>query len=447
MQIIVALREGADREAFKVFLGTQGLAFTEFEFLPRIFEVEVGDSPSVVMVYADAECYDESDNTFHGGGNFPPTGTQQALDIEVPSSDTTYGYSDTWSLHRIVRGAGGAIRSLPTASSFNCYRSGVGVDIYIVDSGVNAAHPDLVGRAAAVDGSTDVWGHGTECATLAGGTKFGSAKDALIWGAQGLSSNGSGTTSALTAAVNAALSHYQGRAALNRPAVMNLSWYNVGSDAFSAVVASVIAAGIVVCACAGNNSADITVSGHQTYPASDANVICVACSNMVDGFAYESGSNWGSRVDVLAPGDMTRSGWLNYCHTSGATSAATAVTTGVVACMLQGYARLTGTAQVQAVVSYLKAQAQPLTINNISLWPNTTNKGVYLDPSATPTPIPGLSKVVMPDPKGYSSKGICPIIGLVVPATSVCHEVPHPPGITYPLAAGVSSSVRASVVS
>ncbi|KAF3919747.1 Cerevisin [Dactylellina cionopaga] len=61
-----------------------------------------------------------------------------------------------------------------------------GVDVYIVDSGVDVLHPEFGGRAStiftAVPDPRDLENHGTHVAGIVGSIHFGAAKNASIWG-------------------------------------------------------------------------------------------------------------------------------------------------------------------------------------------------------------------------------------------------------------------------
>ncbi|RVD89436.1 uncharacterized protein DFL_000444 [Arthrobotrys flagrans] len=65
--------------------------------------------------------------------------------------------------------------------------AGTGVDIYIVDSGINTNHTDFNGRAKILfsafnDAGDDKDGHGTHVAGTAGSLHYGVAKNSNIWG-------------------------------------------------------------------------------------------------------------------------------------------------------------------------------------------------------------------------------------------------------------------------
>jgi subtilisin family serine protease len=85
-------------------------------------------------------------------------------------------------------------RRTPTTCTYRYDRTGAGVDVYVIDSGVRATHVDLGGRATIVYDATrpagtavtapgygvDEDGHGTAVASIIGGTTFGVAKAARL---------------------------------------------------------------------------------------------------------------------------------------------------------------------------------------------------------------------------------------------------------------------------
>ena len=182
--------------------------------------------------------------------------------------------------------------------------TGAGVTVAVIDSGVDAAHPDLQGNvlsgydaiANQAGVSTDPNGHGTHVAgTIAAVTGNGVgvsaiAPDTKILPVKVLDANGSGYMSDTAEGIIWATDHGAG--------VINMS---LGSGQQVTAVTNAIAyarsKGVVVVASAGNSRA----AGSPTnWPAADAGVIGVAATDSADRIA--SFSTAGSYVDVAAPG-------------------------------------------------------------------------------------------------------------------------------------------------
>jgi len=137
---------------------------------------------------------------------------------------------------------------------------GHGVRVAIVDTGIDANHPDLQGRVTASadftgEGPNDGHGHGTHVAGIvagsgaaSGGRYRGVAPEAELCAAKVLRSDGSGMTSTVIAGLE--------WAAEQSVHVVNLSLGNAGSsdgtDALSYACDTIMAKGIVVCVAAGN---------------------------------------------------------------------------------------------------------------------------------------------------------------------------------------------------
>src|ERR1035437_6689472 len=102
--------------------------------------------------------------------------------------------------------------------------SGVGVHVYIVDTGIRSTHIQFGGRVVfdadfVGDGQNgnDCNGHGTHVAGLVGGATYGVAKNVTIHNVRVLGCDGSGTGSAVLAAVDWITSNHVS------PAVANMS--------------------------------------------------------------------------------------------------------------------------------------------------------------------------------------------------------------------------------
>ena len=80
---------------------------------------------------------------------------------------------------------------------------------------------------------------------------------------------------------------------------------NGQSPALNSAAANAVSAGLFMAVAAGNSAQDAS----NTCPASEPSVFTVGATNSTDFFAYYS--NYGSVVDMLAPGDMILSTYIN----------------------------------------------------------------------------------------------------------------------------------------
>lgn len=280
-----------------------------------------------------------------------------------------------WGLARIIRRRppwNSSWLRLPLTTSYEAARDGSGVDVYVIDSGVRESHDEFGGRADTIFAATGVTqaddseGHGTAVNSLIGGATIGPATGALLWNLMYFSGSVGGTAARIIECLEEALDHYTGRSGTNRPAVVNCSFISSDTGVRDAAAAC-IDAGMVVVAAAGNSGEDL--GGITSYPAENDDAICVAGMSMGDAPQYFfrgspatlSATCWGSRVDVLAPGQhlwsATITGDSDYDLSAGSTSGAAAMASGIVACMLQGHLRLPDRAAVQAVRNKVLANA------------------------------------------------------------------------------------------
>ena len=186
----------------------------------------------------------------------------------------------------------------------NAKTTGSGVVVAVIDTGVDASHPDLAGQVLAGDDlvagttgvSSDPNGHGTHVAgTIAALTGNGVgvasvAPGVKILPVRVLDANGSGYMSDAATGIIWAADHGAN--------VINMS---LGSSAQVTAVTNAISyarsKGVTVVAAAGNER---TSGSPISYPAADPGVIAVAATDANDKVAYYS--NQGSYVDVAAPG-------------------------------------------------------------------------------------------------------------------------------------------------
>ncbi|MFK4155510.1 S8 family peptidase [Streptomyces fungicidicus] len=261
----------------------------------------------------------------------------------VSVTDTTQS-SAPWGLDRIDQA------SLPLSGTYTYPDSaGSGVTAYVIDTGVRITHQQISGRAAygydAVDGDTtasDGNGHGTHVATTIAGSTYGVAKKAKIVAVRVLDNNGSGTTAGVIAGVDWVTANHSG------PSVANLSLGGGASSTLDTAVRNSIASGVTYAVAAGNSSANAS----SYSPARVTEAITVGATTSTD--ARASYSNYGSVLDVFAPGSSITAGW----HTSdtatstiSGTSMATPHVAGAAAVYLAGHTSATPAQVASALVN------------------------------------------------------------------------------------------------
>ncbi len=217
----------------------------------------------------------------------------------VDGAQGTQPSPPSWGLDRIDQ------RALPLNSSYTYPdKAGEGVTAYIIDTGVRITHTDFGGRASygfdAIDNDNtaqDGHGHGTHVAGTVAGGSYGVAKKAKIVGVRVLDNNGSGTTEQVVAGIDWVTQHAV------KPAVANMSLGGGADSALDTAVRNSIASGITYAVAAGNESTDAS----SKSPARVAEAITVGATTSSD--AKASYSNYGSTLDIFAPGSSITSSW------------------------------------------------------------------------------------------------------------------------------------------
>ncbi|MCU1348687.1 MAG: serine protease, partial [Acidobacteria bacterium] len=243
--------------------------------------------------------------------------------------------SAPWGLDRIDQ------RDRPGDTTYVYNSTGAGVTAYIVDSGINTTHGDFGGRVTVgtdtvADGhnGVDCNGHGTHVAGTVGGTTYGVAKGVSLVSVRVLDCTGSGFVSGIITGVNWAIGNHT-----TGLAVMNVS---VGADSpsqtFDDAITNAVADGIVVCVAAGNGTANdgVAIDTCGSSPGRTPNAITVSASDAID--VRGSFANFGTCVDIFAPGVSIVSDWYtsnSATATLSGTSMATPHVTGAAALYLQ----------------------------------------------------------------------------------------------------------------
>jgi subtilisin family serine protease len=218
-------------------------------------------------------------------------------------------------------------------NSYKYVSTGSGALVYVIDTGVYSSHSDLSGRVisgytaiADGNGTEDCNGHGTHVAGTVAGKTYGVAKNATVVAVRVLDCAGSGFSSSVVAGINWAVASHPGG-----PGIINLSLGGGANSAVDTAVAAATQAGLVVVVAAGNSGADAC----QFSPARAPSAITIGATDQSDNRA--SYSNFGSCVDMYAPGSGITSAWI-----SGSTSTRTISGTSMAAPHVAGLAaRLT----------------------------------------------------------------------------------------------------------
>jgi subtilisin family serine protease len=154
---------------------------------------------------------------------------------------------------------------------------------------------DFGGRASQIYGTLDRNDHGTHVAGTVGSTTFGVAKRTTLFGVKVLNEYGSGEFSEIIAGVDFVLGDAPSRNCPNGVFV-NMSFGSDDSAILKAGVSSLVQADIFVAVAAGNRNYDAV----DYSPANEPSACTVGATNSTDGRA--AGTNWGSVIDIFAPG-------------------------------------------------------------------------------------------------------------------------------------------------
>ena len=287
----------------------------------------------------------------------------------------------SWGLDRIDQrtqvGLPGSVNAFGYASA------GRGATIYIGDTGIYP-HNEFGSRLSTSgyssisdgNGTVDCNGHGTHVASTAAGTQYGIAKNATLVPVRILDCSGSGSYSGVIAGLDWILSPSNPNA--KSAAVLNLSIGGGKSEALNSAIQRLTNAGVVVVAAAGNDNTDACLKS----PASAPTAITVGATMIND--SKSSYSNYGSCVDINAPGSIITGAWFGSAtatNTISGTSMATPHVTGAAAV----YLGLHPTASVSETTAFLDSESTKNVVTNLPA--GTPNKLLFVSPTDGGAPI------------------------------------------------------------
>ncbi|KAK6443079.1 proteinase B [Oleoguttula sp. CCFEE 5521] len=241
-----------------------------------------------------------------------------------------------WGLARISQRD--SIRGDGNHSYLYASEAGHGVDISIIDSGINIEHDDFEGRASwghLISGMVeeDTIGHGTHCAGIAAGRRHGIAKRAIVVALKPLDRDHSRMSNVLKAIEYVVDRHVASKSRRGyKGAVANMS---IGTaqrvQLLNDAVDTAVRGGVHFAVAAGNGNEDAC----EYSPAGASLAITVGASTIRDERA--NFSNHGNCIDVFAPGLDIESTWIgsrNATHILEGTSMASPHIAGLVAYLL-----------------------------------------------------------------------------------------------------------------
>ncbi|WP_443111210.1 S8 family peptidase [Amycolatopsis sp. CB00013] len=262
---------------------------------------------------------------------------------KVLRAEATQTNPPSWGLDRIDQ------RDLPLDGKYTYSTTASNVNVYVLDTGIRATHTDFGGRVKQgydfVDNDTnadDGYGHGTHVAATIAGAKYGVAKGASLYPVRVLGSDGSGTTAGVISGVDWITKKAK------KPAVANASLGGGASTALDTAVRNSIKSGVTWTIAAGNSN----VNAANTSPARVTEALTVAAADRTDRRA--SFSNYGSVVDLFAPGVSITSAWKDNdtaTYTGNGTSFAAPHVAGAAALYLSSHTGATAAQVAQALIS------------------------------------------------------------------------------------------------
>ena len=300
--------------------------------------------------------------------------------VEIVEPDVLATHMDvvqsgaTWGLDRVDQ------RQLPLSGTYSYGATGAGVQAYIIDSGMRSTHAEFAGRVlpgyTAINdgrGTSDCNGHGTHVAGTVGGKTWGMAKDVSLVPVRVLGCDGSGYVSGIIAGIDWMIANAK------RPAVANMSLGGGVSTSLDAAVAKAVNNGIPVAVAAGNSNVDACTASPAREP------LALTVGATVSSDQRASYSNWGTCVDLFAPGSSVTSAG-NGSDTGSAIMSGTSMATPHVAGLAALFLQTNAAATPATVASAIKSAATTGVVGSPGA--GSPNALLYTALGAAPAPAP-----------------------------------------------------------
>ncbi|XP_022092858.1 uncharacterized protein LOC110980469 [Acanthaster planci] len=281
------------------------------------------------------------------------------MDYIVPLAASQY--NPPWNLDRTDSRLG-----MDGFYNYNASVQGKGVDIYLIDTGVQPNHVAFGGRVSLLYGAKDNDGHGTHCAGIAAGDVYGLAREANILSMKVC--NPMCVTWKMLECFDLVLTHGG-----SKGGVVSVS---IGGDPNYQVVTNAVNrlwhGGYLVSWAAGNENMDAC----RLHPQRGNNLIVAGASNKYDGLP--GFTNWGPCVDIFAPGGDIRSArYSEHSNTDSIVYSGTSMSAPHVAGSAALYYGLQGSSATPASVK--KAILDSSTKDALSNTKGSPNRLLYVN--------------------------------------------------------------------
>jgi thermitase len=306
--ILVHFNEGTSAEARAALIAEMDGELVAWILQLNVAEIRLGggNAASAASLPADANGI-----VSYAEANLFVSGTYEPTDPDFSDNTMSYGFEQ-----------------IQAPEAWDIVTGSQEIVIAVVDSGIKLTHPEFEGRL--VDGydfvnrdavADDDSGHGTHVAGIIGAALdngqgvAGVCPNCRLMPVKVLNKNNLGSWSQLAQGIVFAVDH--------GARIINLSLgASVSSETLAAAIEYAIHSGVIVVAAAGNYGSD-----ELFYPAALEGVIAVGATNGKS--KRWSKSDYGSYIDLVAPGELIYSTYYNldniyhgYTYMSGTSMAA-----------------------------------------------------------------------------------------------------------------------------